>query len=592
MPAAAIKGILLSIGLIVALGAAALENPQIQAWLEQQRQKIAELLRTLNEELDPQSRRTAEAFAYEGHTLANDAGLRREASGSLEAAAVATGRSLSNPSTIRRIPVRSPSDADQAEERRRKGREYLAARNHQMYEMKQRKKGVVNIEVQDASPKPSSPTSFDEMVDSQGNLRPTAAVMDAEELQQQLPAVPSGDVSSQLEDEMSKLLQPVSISEASSSASAWQLASQLANPFGDEHAFDRSETPKPPVPPKVAIEADTVPSTPTMPGSFIPNPPIQTPVEAEVDHRELPFDEQLAIALSLSEAEAQKAALKAVEQHETQDGREAADLREAIALSLKELGSQKAAPQANPEEIAPPLIDVSVPTQATHLHQPTPRGHWEIVFDQAYSPKEEPLSMASPRPIVEDSEDELYRVTPQLTQARLATHNSLRPAFHGLATKKPYDPVREAAGFAETQRDTSTPLAAAMEASFYSAASSAGSPASTHTMDHEMTPERIEVSQGAQTPVSKPAFDTDSESETFASVSPLASRSQSQTRSEVSNIEVVDVVDDSDVDMLSEEGDGIATPDSWSEVGSRDGESEMEEEEERARATRRSVGAM
>ena len=50
------------------------------------------------------------------------------------------------------------------------------------------------------------------------------------------------------------------------------------------------------------------------------------------------------------------------------------------------------------------------------------------------------------------------------------------------------------------------------------------------------------------------------------------SRTHSRARSEVSNVEVVDLLEDSDVDMLSEEGDGIATPDSWTEVGSQDGE--------------------
>ena len=109
-------------------------------------------------------------------------------------------------------------------------------------------------------------------------------------------------------------------------------------------------------------------------------------------------------------------------------------------------------------------------------------------------------------------------------------------------------------------------------------------------MDHEATPQLIDVSEEperARTPTSRPStalrneFQSDSDSETFASVSPVAiSRTASRPRSEVSNVEVIDVVDDSDVDMLSEEGDGIATPDSWTEVGSRDGESEVEEEEQ------------
>jgi hypothetical protein len=72
-----------------------------------------------------------------------------------------------------------------------------------------------------------------------------------------------------------------------------------------------------------------------------------------------------------------------------------------------------------------------------------------------------------------------------------------------------------------------------------------------------------------------------SSSEAFASL-PATSRGQtppqqtaSVAHSEMSDVEVIDVLEDSDVDMLSEEGDGVATPDSWTEVGSQDGESEV-----------------
>jgi len=70
MPAAAAvaKGILLSIGIIAALGMVVMENPQVQEWLDQQRRKIIELLRTVGADLDPESRRAAEAFAFEGRT--------------------------------------------------------------------------------------------------------------------------------------------------------------------------------------------------------------------------------------------------------------------------------------------------------------------------------------------------------------------------------------------------------------------------------------------------------------------------------------------------------------------------------------------
>ena len=72
-----------------------LENPQVQTWLEEQRRKIAEMLRSVGEELDPESRRMAEAFAFEGKTPANHEGLRREVSGSKEAAAASTAAGAS-----------------------------------------------------------------------------------------------------------------------------------------------------------------------------------------------------------------------------------------------------------------------------------------------------------------------------------------------------------------------------------------------------------------------------------------------------------------------------------------------------------------
>lgn len=243
-------GILLSITIITALGIAVLENPQIQAWLEEQRQKIAELLRSLGEELDPQSRRAAEAFAFEGRTPATDPGIKREASGSLEAAAVATGRSLSNASTIRRIPVKGPADPDEAEERRRKGREYLAKRNQQMYELQERRKSAKA----DGTATPPTPTSFDAMVDGEGKLK-------IPEFDKELPSPPTAEplpdhVRAEMREVERNLMQPLLAGESSAAASGWTLGSRLANPFSDEYAFDRSDTPKPPVPPKVALDSE------------------------------------------------------------------------------------------------------------------------------------------------------------------------------------------------------------------------------------------------------------------------------------------------------------------------------------------------
>ena len=579
-------GIILSISIITALGIAIIENPQIQAWLEEQRQRIAELLRSIGEELDPQSRRAAEAFAFEGQTPATNPGLKREATGSEEAAAVATGRSLSTTSTIRRIPVKGPTDLDEAEERRRKGREYLAQRNLQMYELQQRRKAAKA----EGAATPPTPTSFDAMVDDDGKLKPP-------ESEKELPSPPAdepvpNDVKAEMREVERNLTQPLLAGESSASASGWSFGSQLANPFSDEYALDRSMTPKPPVPPKVALDEDES-RMPTLPGSFTPRQTEpQQHVQAEEMTEELSYEEQLAIALSLSEAEAERSATAASSrQNQTED--DDADLRAAIEASLKDMNakaatrapelSEPSTPQAIPQDLQP-LVDLTPPSPTLRPRQPAPRGHWEILFDQDYSPSHEPLSLAHTAPQPEE-EDELYRVTPDLTRARLATLEDQQLISPPSTTSSiPYDPVREAAS--QSQQ-------AVMEASFYSAASSAPSPVSTNTMDHEPTPQLIDVCEDVsppetRTPTSRSSFgfqtDTDSDSDTFASMSDAASRAPSQPRSEISNIEVIDVEEDSDVDMLSEEGDGVATPDSWTEVGSGDGESEMDDDEQRQHA--------
>ena len=567
------------------MGLAVLENPQIQAWLEEQRQKIAELLRSIGEELDPQSRRQAEAFAFEGRTPATDPALDREVSGSQEAAAVATGRSLSNASTVRRIPVQGKMDPDEAEERRRKGREYLAKRNQQMYELQQRRKESNG----EGPATPTTPTSFDAMVDDEGKLR----LVDNEK---ELPSPPTAEpvpeaVKAEMREVERHLSQPLMVGESSASAasSGWSFGSAFANPFGDEYAIDRSVTPKPPVPPKLALDAEDHPRTPTLPGSFDPE---RHPQGAADEQEELSYEEQLAIALSLSEAEAaaQRAAEAAASQSDEVE-EDDADLRAAIQASLQEVQPSQNPPvpvlrepflaQLQPQE-PEPLVDVSPHhTAAPAWRAPLPRGHWETLFDQDYSPTREPLSLTQS----DADDDELYRVTPDLPRARLATSPAQQVASpSSSAGLMPYDPVREAVGQSQRQQT------GAMEASFYSAVSSAPSPASSRTMSHEATPQLIDVSEDmphteSQTPMSPSSFgfqtDTESDSDTFASISNTPSRSHSRPRSEVSNTELLDVVEDIDIDMLSEEGDGIATPDTWTEVGSRDGESEMEDEEPR-----------
>ena len=157
-------------------------------------------------DLDPQSRREAEAFAFEGRTPSNDEAIRREAQASRDAAAVATGRSFGlSTSPVRRIPVMGPADDNAAEERRRLGREYLAKRNMEMSALRE-KKGTSSPAAENT---PSSPTSFDSMVDGDGKLR----LGDS-----QLPTVPPVEPT-QPQSEMQQLRQPLPAVEASSSSS-------------------------------------------------------------------------------------------------------------------------------------------------------------------------------------------------------------------------------------------------------------------------------------------------------------------------------------------------------------------------------------
>jgi hypothetical protein len=56
--------------------------------------------------------------------------------------------------------------------------------------------------------------------------------------------------------------------------------------------------------------------------------------------------------------------------------------------------------------------------------------------------------------------------------------------------------------------------------------------------------------------------------------------------------EVIDVEDITDVDMLSEDGEGVATPtDSWSQVDEREALEEEEEDEEFSQRRNQLVGA-
>lgn len=587
-------GIIVSLSIIAALSIAVLENPQVQEWLEQQRVKIAELLRSLGEDLDPEARRQAEAFAYGGRAPATDVGLRRESEGSKEAAAVATGRSLSGISgTIRRIPVQGPADPDEAAERRRKGREYLAKRNQQIFELQERRKATKGKECAKTS---STPTSFDAIVDEDGKLKTPTKVESELRL---IDAAPQ-QIREEMREVEQQLVQPMLVAESSSSNGihGFEMGTKLTNPFGDEYAMDamdmeRSETPKPPVPPKLELDFDGRRNGMVfnsnnddrrgglvMPGSFDQVPP-SVEEHSIPNPEELTYEEQLAIALSLSEAESANAAT--VRQRSLTE--ESDNLQAAIAASLKDMDDQQAAhavAHAEPTTPRPisaepePLVDLTPPSPTIQPQNSVVRSEWQHLFDPSFSPSNEPLTLA-PHPSSEVSEDELYRITPQLTRARLA---SLHAQQASSSPTTSYDPVREAAN---SQAHWAEPIQSAPEASFYSA--SASPPPGSRTIGPEETPEpaaaasRAPDREGAQTPTtvapSSFGFETDSESETFASV--MGSRAASRAHSALSDVEIVDVAEDTDVDMLSEEGDGIATPDSWTEVGSRDGEESEDE---------------
>lgn len=470
-----------------------------------------------------------------------------------------------------------PGDEQAAEERRRLGREYLARRNIEMSALKQ-KRGVSSPAAEEP---PSSPTSFDSMVDGEGKLR-----LDDKQLPEVPPAEPT-----QAEHEMKQLRQPIPVAEASSSSFnaggwGWQLGAALANPFGDEYELDRSITPKPPVPPKISLESKPQPEQ--------TRPVVESqPQEPEIRPEELTYEEQMAIALSLSESETSKpsATVRQNSQEEPDD-----DLRAAIEASLREMDGQQAAHAiAHAVPVTPrlignskqPLVDLT-PDPPISTPQDLPRGDWTSLFDHSVWSQEakaaDPPVSVTPQAVGVD-EDDLYTATPQLTRARLAVHDSEQAQPRAIVATKPYDPVHEAASAQQQQ--------APLEASFYSAQSRSTSPPTSHTMSNAPAPPPlVDISEdmspsasghiaAVHSQVSSILLDSTSSSEAFASL-PAVSRGQtppqqtaSVAHSEMSDVEVIDVLEDSDVDMLSEEGDGVATPDSWTEVGSQDGESEV-----------------
>ena len=403
---------MISLSILAAVGIAVYENPQVKEWVEEQRRKIIEFLGTFGDQLDPQSRRQAEAFAYEGRLPTPS---RDEAAAMANAVARATGRETTDDSITRRNTIsQTPQSPDEAEERRRLGREYLAKRNQEMLDLREKQK--MRRSTSELSQKtPPSPT-FDQMVNVDGSLKPDKKDTLEEsgyfnEKTLDLPSVPT--------DEPKSLGKEVALL-----ATAFN-ASRYANPFGDEFELSgtldsRSPTPKPPVPPKIAID-----DTHTLCGLSEEEPPIRRiPI---LDHDEaipanLSYEEQLVRAMSISLAESEEAARRTrVLEQEQRDK----DFAAAVAASLADVET----------------------TRQKEQQQQQQQQHNEQLINLTPDP---PVSV----PITSElTDDELYTVSPRPQPRRV-----IPVALGSMVMPAAYDPVHEAA--AATTLHPQTPLPA------------------------------------------------------------------------------------------------------------------------------------
>jgi hypothetical protein len=551
---------------VVAAVGIALQHPEVQEWLEEQRQKLAQMLRSIGEGLDPQTRREAEAFAFEGRMP-----TQREREGMDTATAVATGRDTNDETTPRHL-IRQGSDTPiDAEERRRLGREYLAKRNQELLDRKSKRQS------QTTGTKPSS--SANVAIEDKSNTASGFGLLDMESHDPEFAAQSSGpdmpillpaasiSASSNASRERStngkersrsfddilnddgtlKVNDKIAPEQTSVSSRAFEAGASSGNPFGDEFAMDidRSVTPKPPVPPKVAIAAD-------LPGSFPSDPPISEPQPLNREsglqgEEDLPFDEQLARALSLSLADRDETARRQLRRSQTED--EA--LAKAIAESLRDAEEHRRSMDLERELSSPargPLVDFSADDHLANLRPHTP------------------LQSNNPwRSHAED--DDLYTLTPHTTGKRV-----------------PFDPVRDAAlssaSSARVGDATSPEMRAIGSLSMSSLLNSVpAAPSENRARESDtISPPVRPLSSSSLTMSPQPlprdalstGFHTDSEADDFASLP------DSTSNSEASLIEVEDV----DIESMSDDDDdGIRTPQSWSEVDSEVGDSERSESE-------------
>ncbi|TKX21239.1 hypothetical protein C1H76_6780 [Elsinoe australis] len=540
MSAVIVKGIIISLSLAAAVGIA-LQSPEVKDWLEEQRRKLAELLRNVSEGLDPQTRREAEAFAYEGQMPSP-----REIEGMQSATAVATGMNLDENGASRRTNRQSSSNPIDAEERRRLGREYLARRNQELLDMKKKKDsekgeaaGIVTSETGfpngDKEPlaireKANSVSSLDRLINDDGSLRidekrlsPTPAT------QSELPSH---------HDAEEKVRAPVAVR-------AMQAGSLFGNPFADEFAMsdsadlDRAATPKPPVPPKIALRSETPVAPVAVPAASVEDPPEQVPEDIP---QELSYDEQLARALSISLAESEDASRKML--HRTMTEQEA--FERAIQESLKDAKKPiQPEPASSPKG---PLVDFSSDVTTS-------------------KPSTDPFRRLS-------NDDDLYYLTPSTTGVH-SPHAVAGSSTHKSPVQYPNMAEYLDSFQARPQQSTEYEFPDVPTGSLISI---------PRAEAEQQAPEAISLPAQPAQPTSPTAtlspslppqdalstgYHTESETEDFASLP------DSTPQSEGSLIEIEDV----DIDSMSDDDDGIRTPQSWSEVGSDVGDSERSESE-------------
>ncbi|KAL1305446.1 hypothetical protein AAFC00_002327 [Neodothiora populina] len=495
MPAPLAKGILITLTLLTALGAAVLANPQVQAWIDEQRRKVAEALRSLGNELDPQQRRQAEAFAFEGRIPGQrPEAARRESAAARDAVARATGRdeviNLDETSRrLNRVAKTKLNEADEAE-RRRLGREYLARRNQEMLDAKEKAKmrhstasiatpppvesGIAEenpwndavdkfaIADQPSTSKSFNLMSFDSLVDQNGSLKPDNDPQDDMEKTLELPSPPKDEPRSAGKMKLAVLEEPSS----SIPTSAFESGSRWANPFGDEFELEDTgyATPKPQapaVPPKIALEDPdiSVPDVQITKANKESQPSVrQIPIDddgkVEASPADMSYDEQLARAVSLSLAEEERKRQSIYAETENEDF----DLAAAISASLADKQAEiqqhvqqtvgRAMQQANAavqranEEVQKAQSKVQQRLSGLQLYRSAPEQNEktpelvDLSSDPATSVPEPNIhypSLNSQGQSSNDDSDSLYCLSPEYKAAKLA------PSVSAFQPPPPYD---------------------------------------------------------------------------------------------------------------------------------------------------------